>query len=214
MNKSVYMHTTSNRQFNSRKDINAISSVLDSGFLLSLRNQGISESHSFAGLDHISLCDYERNEITNNGLEFYNSFYSYIRHGISFAFDKKNLEDAYEVKHPSILEVPNSYMLHYYAQYMKKLGNEEKRYSDLPDEVQIRDRVSLDYLSFMTYPCEEFFDSRLFFGRTIKRKKLMEEINNLKSVLLDHGKDLNIYDINTGILLDEEGIEKVIRPTK
>ena len=63
MNKSVYMHTTSNRQFNSRKDINAISSVLDSGFLLSLRNQGISESHSFAGLDHISLCDYERKEI-------------------------------------------------------------------------------------------------------------------------------------------------------
>ena len=55
---------------------------------------------------------------------------------------------------------------------------------------------------------------RLFFRYTTKRKKLIEEINSLRSVLLSHGKDLDIYDINTGILLDEEGIEKVIRLTK
>ena len=133
---------------------------------------------------------------------------------ISFAFDKKTLEEVYEVKRPTILEVYNSFLMNYYRQYMKALGNEEKRYSDLPDEVQIKDKISLDYLSFITYPCEEFFDSRLFFRYTTKRKKLIEEINNLRSVLISHGKDLDIYDINTGILLDEEGIEKVIRLTK
>ena len=70
----------------------------------------------------------------------------------------------------------------------------------------------------MTYPCEEFFDSRLFFGRTIKRKKLMEEINNLKSVLLDHGKDLNISDVQDHIKIDKKKEEvnkdKIIIPTE
>lgn len=214
MKQDVYLHTVNNRNFNSRRDISTVSYILDCNSLLSLRNQGISESISFAGLDHISLCDYEKKNITNNGNLFYNSFYSYIRHGISFAFDKKTLEEVYEVKRPTILEVYNSFLMNYYRQYMKALGNEEKRYSDLPDEVQIKDKISLDYLSFITYPCEEFFDSRLFFRYTTKRKKLIEEINSLRSVLISHGKDLDIYDINTGILLDEEGIEKVIRLTK
>lgn len=212
MNDKVYMHSINNRFFHSKRDIKTLSIILDSGSLLSLRRQGYSHSSSFAGLDHISLCDYEKRSITNNGLSKYNAYYAYIRHGISLAFDKKTLSSKYEIKEPILIEAfENPKMIHY---YMEELGNEEKRYSDLPDEVQVKDKISLDYLSFITYPCEEFFDSRLFVRHESKRKKLIEEINNLKSVLLEHKRNADIYDIDSGILLDEEGVEKVLELTK
>ena len=212
MEERVYMHTVNNRYFNSRRDIKVLSSILDSNAILSLRRQGKSHSSSFAGLDYISLCDYEKRKITNNDLLYYNSFYAYIRHGISLAFDKKTINSIYEVKEPILLEaLEKSNMIHY---YMEMLGNEEKRYTDLPDEVQIKDEVSLDYLSYITYPCDEFFLSRLFIRQESKEKKLITELNNLRSVLLWHNKHVNIYDINSGILLDEQGVEKVLRLNK
>jgi len=65
MEERVYMHTVNNRYFNSRRDIKVLSSILDSNAILSLRRQGKSHSSSFAGLDYISLCDYEKRKITN-----------------------------------------------------------------------------------------------------------------------------------------------------
>lgn len=212
MEHKVYMHSINHQYFNSKRDIKTFSYILDDGALLSLRRQGFNYSSSFAGLDYISFADYEKRNQTNNGILYYNAYYAYIRLGISLAFEKNKLASVYDIKEPIILEaLNNSDKIHY---RMQMLGYEEERYTDLPDEVQIKDEVSIDYLSYITYPCDEFFVSRFFIKQESKRKGLIEEINNLKSIIISHGKQLDIYDIDSGILLDEEGIEKVLEKYK
>ena len=208
MKSTVYMHTVSHSHFNSKRDLNTLSYVLKSGSLLSLRNQGYKHSSGFAGLDYISLCDYEKRHETNNGLLYYNAYYSYIRHGVSLAFDKDKIKEKYDVITPEFLDAIK------YGEsieiYMQILGNEVKRYSDLPDEVQIKDKLFLTDICYLTYPCQEFFDSKIIIKHESKRKKLAHEINELKKVLLSYGYDLSIYDIDSGVLLNEEGVEKVL----
>jgi len=208
MDDKVYMHSINHSNFNSKSDIKKLSCILESNKLLSLRKRGISYSSGFAGLDYISLCDYEKRGITNHGKPLYNGFYAYTRHGISLAFDKDRINKEYEVIIPNLLNVDIRKKEYYH--YMGILGNEIERFSDLPDEVQIKDEVSLEGLSFITYPIEEFFLSRLFIKQESKRKRLIQELNNLKSVLESYSYDLDIYDIDSKLLLDEDGIEKIL----
>ncbi len=207
MNKDVYMHSINHNYFNSKRDIQKLSYILRRGYLLSLARQGKQISSGFAGLDYISLCDYSKRNITNNGLSYYNAYYQYIRHGISLCFDKNIIDQKYNVIVPNLIDAPKKNKIYY---CMNVLGNEEERYSDLPDEVQIKDFISLRDLSYITYPCEEFFYSKLFIRQESKRKKLKEELNNLREILLSHDLNLRIYDIDSETLLDEEGIEKVL----
>lgn len=208
MNDKVYTHSINHSNFNSKSDIKKLSDILDSKKLLSLRKRGYKDSTGFSGLDYISLCDYEKRGITNHGKPFCNGFYAYTRHGISLAFDKDKINERYEVIIPNILNV--NIKKNEFFHYMGVLGNAVERYSDLPDEVQIKDEVSLEGLSFITYPVEEYFYSHLFIKQENKRKRLIQELNNLKSVLESHNYDLDVYDIDSKLLLNEEGIEKIL----
>ena len=208
MEKSVYMHSINHTLFKSKRDINKLDQILGTRSLLSLRNQGINYSSTFSGLDYISLCDYEKKDVTNRNLSNYNSYYAYIRRGLSLAFRKDVIDKKYDVLYPTVIDAKNQRRI---IGLMMLLGEDEKRYTDLPDEVQIKGSISLDDLEYVTYPCDEFLMNMIFRKKDTKRKKLIEELTRLKNVLFSNGKDIKIYDIDSGIELNEEGIERVLK---
>ena len=206
MEKNVYMHSVNHGNFFSKRDIKTVSYILADKNVLSRRMQGFQDGSIFSGSDYISLCDYTKKDCLNNGQKDYNSFYSYIRHGISIAFDKDALDNAYDVVTPTLIEPITLKSL----RYMRSLGEEVERFTDLPDEVQIKDKISTDHILYFTYPCEEFFYSKVFVRQESKRTKLLQEIKRFRKVLIDLDCVHPIYDIDTGILLDEEGVERIL----
>ena len=87
-----------------------------------------------------------------------------------------------------------------YRAVMKELGLEEKRYSDLEDEVHVRDCISLDKMCGVTMPSTEFI--KLFKSVEHDSDNLYREILKLKELLCKYGYDVPFYDINTENLLE------------
>ena len=209
MEHNVYMHTVNNRNFVSRRDIENLQYILHVGYLYSRRKQGYKSSSTFSGLDYISLSDFTKKDQTNDGLLYYNAFYSYTRLGIAVSFPKEIIDKNYEVIIPELLSgVKQEGVIEY---NMASLGNGVTRYSDLPDEVQIKDQVAMKDALYVTYPCTEFLETQFLTRKENKAKKLIHEINELKKVIQSQNYNLDVYDIDSEILLNEEGIEKVLR---
>ena len=210
MNHKVYMHAINSKDytyFKSQAEIQNLEHILQDGKLKSLRLQGYDENYDYGynGLDYISLCDFEKRNLYPEFLPKYNSYQSYIKYGISLAFDKQKLE----VIEPIILEP--------YSDFSKgrgrinKLGLSEKRYTDLMDEVQVKNEISLDKLLYITYPVSKLFDNSFYFSKNAKLKLLKHEIDDIRKILNYYKFDnVQIYDIDSELLLDDEGINKLI----
>lgn len=114
-------------------DITKLEDILKNGALLSRRKLGLSEEDAlFNGMDYISLCDLEKNHPKNSAYNLY------VKRGLSLLFDKelKVIEPDYiYVDYNTLGSID---MIHYYGI--------KGRYSDLIDEVQVKDEVSLNYL--------------------------------------------------------------------
>ena len=202
MNEKVYMHAINNAFFDSQ--IRTLFKIARDGAVLSLRRQGKTESGSFSGLDYISLCDYEKRNLSPECNRYYNAYYNYIRNGISLAFDKDKLDvivpEYRRLKEPSI----------YKAAEMKKLGDSDKRYTDFLDEVQVKDIITLDKLSYVTFPVNKYLGELVLTRKITKLKLLKEKVKEINLILNYFGFDSDIYDIDTRIKMDEEGINKLI----
>ena len=179
-----------------------------------LRNQGMKNSTSFAGLDYISLCDYEKRKHFNGKVPFYiqnyNSYNSYILKSLALCFDKEKL-DAIEpimVDYVGTLSNGEGYKI------MKEYGLKEERYSDLADEVQIKDKVSLEHLVELTFPTISFFNESMYFTKSSKIKALINEIKRIEELLKEYNYNVPIYDIDTKQLMTEENIEKIVLSLK
>ena len=205
MNEKVYMHSINNsrRYFNAKESRKVLKQVLDDGALLSLRLQGKDYPIGFNGLDYISLCDFERRFIVHEGTTSYNAFYGYIRYGLALAFRKEEINAIV----PELISICTGKNRHF---YMKELGLSEYRCSDLPDEVQVKDKVSLNHLDYLTFPVDEYFDNRLLLSTNSRRNALIKEIEELKRLLQDYNIEKNIYDISSHIMLDSEGIDRLL----
>ena len=209
MNEKVYMHSVNSKDynyFNSKEEIKILGRILSSGYLLSLRLQNkMYMPCGFNGYDYISLCDYEKRDMHPKNRITYNSYYSYIKYGIAIAFDKSKIEAI----NPTILDVIDD--IHLSNSRIKELSSGSVRYTDLPDEVQVKNKVDLNNMLYITYPTSKFFDNYIFFNNDKKIKKLTHEIGELRSLLDYYNYDYApIYDIDSGIELNDEGIEKLI----
>ena len=207
MDENVYMHSINNspvNYFSTKEAKRVLIRILKCNALLSRRMQGFSTNGGFNGEDYISLSDYSKRDIVNNGKKNYNAYNGYIRCGVSLAFDK----DQVSVIEPEIIDICTTNYRDYYL--MKELGLEEERYSDLPDEVFVKDILPLDSLKYITFPVDEYFESRLYFSKKSKIKHLKEEIEELKQILRQYNYFTDIYDIDSKILLNEEGIENLV----
>ena len=213
MNEKIYLHTINNgcrSIYTSKKQLEVFKQILESGELRSLRLQGKEMHPTFSGLDYISLSDYEKRDICNKEQAGYNTFNGYARDGISFAFPHENLD----VIEPEIIGICSKSIRDF--ELMTKLGlSEEGRYSDLPDEVQVKDRVSLDKMSGITFPVESYLDTVFFRRKKVKLELIKQEINIIKELLDKYNyNDINLYNIDDLQEINDDYLEERIMLTK
>jgi hypothetical protein len=78
---------------------------------------------------------------------------------------------------------------------MKELGLGEERYTDLEDEVQVKDRIDIDKMCGFTLPTYEFL--RRFKSVEHDAKVTYQEVLKYKELLDKYGFQVPFYDINT-----------------
>ena len=87
---------------------------------------------------------------------------------------------------------------------MLELGKSKTtRYTDMPDEVQVKDKILLDDLIGITFPTHLL----CFQDKDVSKKLISVIINDLDTILNKFDKDIPIYDINTELNLKDE-VEK------
>ncbi len=213
MNDKIYLHTINNGYrgvYTSNKQLDVFEQILKSGELQSLRIQGKPMHATFSGLDYISLADYEKRFVSNKEMDHYNTFNSYTRDGISFVFPHENIE----VIEPTIIGICGLSREGYDLMYQLGLS-ENERYSDLPDEVQVKDRLSLEKMSALTFPVESFLDSKFFRRKSKKLELIKREIEIIKELLYKYNySDIGIYDIDSLGIITDDYLEDRIMLTK
>ena len=208
MNEHVYMHGVGylpSGFYVPEDQRQILEKIFNSGALLSMRLQGRKSNEGFSGLDYISLCDLEKKHLKNTGRRNYNTYYNYVINSLSLAFDKDKLE----VIEPFI--VNNCSLDAYGYAKMKYLGESPyERYSDMPDEVQVKDSVSLDNMRAITFPTKTFIQCNFFKNKKRKLELLKEEINKINELIDKYGYDVKVYDIETLNEMNEENIERLV----
>ena len=212
MRKDIYLHGIGNHYstyYSSKLQDQLFMEILDSGKLKTKRELG-SDAAGFNGVDYVSLCDYEKKDAYNNQYH-YNSFYGYIRNSLSFGFPKGQ----FEVVEPEIIERLYGEGVRA-GQYMKRFDlmreygiSEDKRYTDLPDEVQHKGSINLCYTDRVTFPTEVFLDELMIRKPEKKIKKLEKEIRLLRDIIKSYGYCVPLVDVDTMEELTEESAHNI-----
>ncbi len=212
MEKGIYLHSVGylppHYYYDPEDQKIILGKILDSGALLSLRQQGRIQENGFNGPDLISLCDYDK-RFDYNGLRFkYNGYNQYLIESLSIVFDKEKVEQEVEIIKPELINrLPKTL---YGFIIMSDYSNSGDSYSDLPDEVFVRDRLSLDGMTSLTFPTRVFNSLYVFRSKSKRIQLLKDEINRLKDILDKRGYDIGIYDIETFDEINDDNIEKLV----
>lgn len=209
MNEKMYLHTINNMYsdyYIAKRQKKILEQILKSGAILSRRLQGYTGDHTnFSGLDYISFADYEKRYVSNKEESHYNSYYSYVKSGLSLCFP----HDSLEVIEPTIIGVCSKNRRGY--ELMRELGMcEDERFTDLPDEVQVKDKVSLDKMNGILFPVDNFLVSKAFTRREKMIQNMRQELEAIKNMLDKYGYPVGIYDSSTLVELNDEGINKLV----
>lgn len=192
MNNS-YAHTIRVSDF-SLDDINVLYKILNTGYLLSRNNlikEGITipnkvineDTSVFNGMDYISLCDMMAEH------EFNSSYNMYIRNGLSLLFNHD-----IKVILPTLIDGYGRNIDHLYN--MHNLGMQKTRYTDLSDEVQVKDKLSLDTLIGFCLPKKKIIQERNF-------EYYMAYLEMANEVIREYYPDLPIYNLDDGKVLSK-----------
>ena len=181
-----YSHTIRITNFN-LIDIERVEQILKSGYIYSRRNlqntinfdkERLGEETSlFNGMDYVSLCDLSKEKTD------YSAYNMYVKRGLSFLFNKR-----IEVILPIIINTKVGGYSFFGDAHL--FGLQEKRYSDLPDEVQIKDKISLSYLEGMAISVGQI-------EKYHEKDYVIEYLKLLKSVLTKYEKYVPIINIDT-----------------
>lgn len=195
---NYYSHTIRISNF-SFGDIEKVEDILKSGFIYSRRNlKNIpgsdikllgEETSLFNGMDYISLCDLSKRNLD------YSAYNMYVKRGLSLLFNKN-----IDVLTPIIVNTRLGGYSFFGDAHV--LGMQTMRYSDLPDEVQVKDKISLDNLEGMLLSvCQlKKFHNDLY---------LNEYLNKLKNILMLYKKNVPIINLdNEEELIVENNVVK------
>ncbi|NLC48386.1 MAG: hypothetical protein GX758_03390 [Tenericutes bacterium] len=211
--EKVYLHALStyveeNRYlenyYSSRQTIILLNKVLKRGALLSLRNQRKLSKSNFTGSNYISLCDYDKRNLFHKDDPTYNSYNVYIRNYLSLMFDSKNIDAVV----PKTVNISNKDLEGF--RRMEKLGKDKLcRYSDLVDEVQVKDKLLLTNLIGLTLPTWLLINKKASNDENIYN--IVYEVNKIKTLLDKYNYKLPIYDIDSfSTITNENEVEKLI----
>ena len=207
----IYFCCDEHIYYDHEKTMRILEDVCKSGSLLSRRKQGIDNCKdiNFAGLDYISFCDrklrfakpYEGKRI----LRKYTAYDSYISNSLALGFDRKKIDviDTNLVQ-PMFLEYKKEEKLSEYGLSI------DIRYSDMADEVQVRDEVSLGNLKCLTLPVH-LMNSR-YAGVIYDCGDICRCIDDINNLMSDYGYVVPVYDLYSKELLNsEEQVQKVLK---
>ena len=185
--------------------------ILRDEHLYSRRVQGIIDEEfiNFSGLDYISFCDrklrFAKPYQNTPFLKHYTVYDNYISNSLSLGFDRKGIDviDTELVEPIAISYMPEV--------TIKKYGlSSDLRYSDMADEVQVKDKVSLGNLRCLTLPVHLMVNKHaniIYDCGDIC--KCVEEINSLMS---EYNYSVPIYDLHSKEKLNsEEQVQKVMK---
>lgn len=174
--------------------------ILKSKALLSRRLLNDKRESCFNGLDYISLCDYSKRN--NHFLGEINSFEAYIKYSLSLMFPKEKLT----LIIPEMIDITSRG--DYYTN-MKILGlTSTKRYSDMADEVQVKDSISLDLMTGITMPIDKMINQSLNSEKNINN--ILKQIKQIIITLDKYNYLVPLYDINTFERIDNESNVKYL----
>lgn len=207
MDDNICLHAiNSSYEYNYRKiNLIKLEFILKDNALLSRRLQGLNFSTGFNGMDYISLCDYQKRNIYPINYPQYTSYDAYIKESLSIAFPKDKLP----LITPFIIDVISQNKKGY--NQMANLGVSHKiRYSDLYDEVQVKDRISLDLMCAITIPINEL--NNIFLSKDRNTQNITKYLNTIRTLLIKYDHLVPIYDIDSMTeLKDEETIKKLLK---
>ena len=176
-----YAHTIRISNFRIR-DFDNLEKIFQCGYLLSRRGQRQNGDKSidnsiltalFNGMDYISLCDLK---MSHDGNSAYNM---YTRRGLSLLIDR-NIQVIVPTKLP-----PYDYN---YFNPRVFLGN--KRFTDLIDEVQVKDSIDLSHLKGMCLSLSVF--------KSFYNEEYIEYyLKYLKELLDEYKHDVPLYNLDS-----------------
>ena len=180
--KSFYAHTIHVTNF-SKDDFEVLEKILQSGYVLSrngIKDLGFDMKHIsrhivYNGTDYVSLCDLKRKH------QHYSAYNMFTSRGLSLLFD----HSIPVIKTIYINDSDN------FPYSMQTLAYSINRYSDLEDEVQVRDGISLDYLRGLCL-------SLSLLESYHHDNYVKNYLNSLQELLKKYNLNVPIYDINNG----------------
>lgn len=204
--ENIYLHGinhNNNFLFSERRDLEVLEQILASNYILSRKlqnernNETIKKAIGYNGANYISLCDYDlrNNPPYNNDTLYktYNSYKLFIEHLIAIIINKEKIE----VIKPVIVN-PILTRLSTIDEMKKNPQYKNSCFADLPDEVQVKDKVSLDYMKGITIPSAYFksifLSSERDFNETLKRA--IELIKSIDELLIKYGRKNKIYSLD------------------
>lgn len=228
---SYYLYAFANQNskpYDGDSTLKVLKEILESGKIKSRRLRGDTDTTKggFNGIDYISLCDFRRrnNKPYENDpyLIGYNSYECFIKESPSFILKKNKIAAIKPILvEPVIFDYGS-------RARMCKLGNATYgRFSDLPDEVQVKNEISLDRCVGLTIPIEYMTNEHkedIFSGKTNKEiysrgpytlEELIIYVKELKNLLEAYNISSKVYDLESQIELDSEDVtQKVYTMTK
>ena len=221
---SYYLHAFDNHNgysFNGEKSLKKLEQILESGELKSKRLRGITDESygGWNGLDYISLCDYrKRNNRPYENDEYlkdYTALEVYIKKSLSFLITRNKIQT---IKTTLMFPIIFDWDSHF---EMYRLGNsKDGRYSDLLDEVQVKDRISLSKVKGITIPIKYMItdhksiieEENKYYIKPYTTEEIIEYLNNIRDLLNFYKVSSKLYDIETQALLEtEDDIEKTVK---
>ena len=174
--------------------------ILKSKALLSRRLLNDKRETCFNGLDYISLCDYSKRKM--HFLGEINSYEAYIKYSLSLLFPKEKLP----LIVPEMIDIASRG--DYYTN-MKTLGlTSKKRFSDMADEVQVKDSISLDLMTGITLPIDKMINRNINTEKNIKN--ILKQIKKIILMLDKYNYMVPLYDIDTFERVDSESNVKYL----
>ncbi len=207
MNKDICLHAINAYYeiYYPKLNLSKLEIILKDNALLSRRLQGINTSCGFNGIDYISLCDYQKRNIYHLNNPHYTSFDAYVKESLSLMFPIDKLP----IITPYILNIMTKNKKGF--RQMAYLGNnKDVRYSDLYDEVQVKDKISLDLLCGLTIPIKKL-DSPIL-STDKNTTNIIKHLDKIKNLLTTYNHLVPIYDIDSMTeLTSEEEVKKLVK---
>lgn len=189
MNKICLHGILSMDEYNSFLSRKRLIEVIKSGYIYSKENLNSNVDrrvyNGWNSYDYISLCALGKIlELDQNSEEFIGSaFNTYISHSISFAFDASDLK---------ILDttyIPMDAYKKMSKEELYKLSTQIQRYSTMKDEVQVKDKISLESAKAVNIP----FD---YLQKSLGYEEALIELDKIRTILKNNFINVPLYDIS------------------